>query len=437
MAASLLIMALVFGLLIVGIAVASARGMAARMNDAWSTAAAMLRFSFEPGGLSHGPRLAGDIGDHPAAVETSTRSSGGSSTRYTRYSIAFPPLGIGLNLSQQTGFDGVLKVLGFQDIEIGHPVFDAAFVVKADSPKAAREVLTAGRRLALNRLLAVHPEVVVRDDGILLERRGVERDADVIVSTVRRLASVAQVLTEADDTEALDALAEARLGGDVPYASEPGDETSIDERIGAGEALMVSGLADAAKAVFDALAAELPADPEVRGWSTQAAKRRLPPDGPPNAAPLPEVEDRYDHPVTIGAPTPAAEEAPAPEETHRDAIDQIAVAADLFGERRLSFETAARFDEEYAGITVEWSGRIRSSTTVERDRVLGDGPMTKAVIDVASLENDLFGNTVVSAVVAFPPERHFSPGTEITFTGELTAVDGLVRNLYVSNGRLV
>ena len=59
------------------------------------------------------------------------------------------------------------------------------------------------------------------------------------------------------------------------------------------------------------------------------------------------------------------------------------------------------------------------------------------IVDVASIEHDLYGNASIDAVVAFPadatlPER----GEVVRFTGRLIAVDGLTRNLFVSNAGL-
>ena len=118
--------------------------------------------------------------------------------------------------------------------------------------------------------------------------------------------------------------------------------------------------------------------------------------------------------------------------------DAFAIATDLFGENRLSFETAALFDERYAGRRVEGSGKLRKAATVDHYRVLGDGPFTKAVIDIALLENDLFGNTVVTAIAAFPPGSidEIQPGEDIAFVGDLVGIDALVRNLFVGDASL-
>ncbi|MCZ6461822.1 MAG: hypothetical protein O6705_06245 [Actinobacteria bacterium] len=65
------------------------------------------------------------------------------------------------------------------------------------------------------------------------------------------------------------------------------------------------------------------------------------------------------------------------------------------------------------------------------------GPHSVLVVDVASIEHDLYGNSTVDAIVAFSadaelPER----GEPVRFSGRLVSVDGLTRNLYVADGRL-
>ena len=73
------------------------------------------------------------------------------------------------------------------------------------------------------------------------------------------------------------------------------------------------------------------------------------------------------------------------------------------------------------------------------DRDFGDEPLTKALIGIAKISNDLYGNTEVDAVVAFPPEisDELKRGDEVTFTGRLHKVDGFTRNIFVIDGKLV
>lgn len=434
-----------FALLVAaGITIGTKRQIAS-MNQAWQVAAETLGFTITPATWRGGPAIEGLLDGAPAEIRSYTKSTGKSSTRYTRYTVSFPPIGIGLRLQRQSGMGMFLKVLGTQDIIIGEPVFDEAFIVQASDPQAARAVLGAGTTMVLNRLIALHPEIVVSDDRIVLDRRTTVRDADTLVSTLRRLASAASVLADARESEALTKLVEHRLAGTIPevYDPEAVSEGSIDARLTVGESLMASGTLDIAGRIFQALGAELPADIEVAGWSRQTGRPGMgqpspaPPDLTPPPQPIPE-ESVTAPPPEPSPPRPAEVARPADEHDDFDR-DAVAIATDLFGSNRLSFETAERFSDLYTDRMVQWTGKVREAEIVERDRILGDGPFTKAIVEVASLENDLFGSTVVSTVVALPESDlgRVREGNEIQFAGRLTGIDALVRTLYVGDGRVV
>ncbi|MCL1693545.1 MAG: DUF3137 domain-containing protein, partial [Actinomycetia bacterium] len=337
----------VIGAVIAGIVVIFAKRQMDQMNAAWQSAAEALGFSFEAGSLRTGPTISGIIEDHPAGVRSYTKSSGKNSNRYTRYTVEFPAIGVGLRLFRQAGLGQFLKILGTQDIVIGDPVFDEAFIVKSTDPQGVRAVLTPGRTMALNQLLAVHPEVVVEDDRIVIDRRGGVRDADVIISTLRRLASAANVLSDGAASAELTSLIERRVEGVMPSNHEQETElpSGIDARISTGEALAAAGIDSIARKIFEALGAELPADPTVAGWSEQVGReaRRT---APPVESPEPTVEDPSEEvtePIEPPIPIPPIE-LPGGSDDGRDS-DAIDIAADLFGENRLSFETAALFNE--------------------------------------------------------------------------------------------
>ncbi len=430
----------VVGLLIAAIVVVASKRQLDAMNAAWQMAAERLGFSFAPGTMRRGPTISGDIEGHDAEIHSYTKSSGKNSSRYTRYTVTFRAIGIGLRLSRQSGIGRLLKVLGSQDIEIGDPTFDETFIVQAADPRAARAFLNSGITMALNRLIAVHPNVVVMDDRIVIDHQATVRDAEVLVSTLRRLASVATVLADSTESAALTELVEERLQGTVPepHALAAESRASVDSRLSVGEALAAAGTVDIAGRIFKALAGELPADVEIAGWSKHTRSRpSAQTPAPPRSAPSPpEAADRAGPPPTAIDKAASDETAGAEVEVDRD---PFAIATDLFGENRLSFETADLFNTTYVGRSVRWSGKVRRAKVVEHDRILGDGPYAKAVIDIASLENDLFGNTVVSAVVALPDSAvgSLEAGRDVTFTGTLIGIDALVRNLYVSGGRLI
>lgn len=427
-----------------GFAIAAKKQMDA-MNEAWQAAATTLGFEFASGSWGGGPTLTGTVDGAAAEIHSYTKSSGKSSTRYTRYTVGFPPIGVGLRLSRQSGFGSILKVLGVQDIEIGESTFDEAFLVQATDPRAARAFLTPGVTMVLNRLIALHPEVVVSDDNLVLDQRATVRDPDTLVSTLRRLASAAAVLGDVGESDALSKLVEDRLAGTIPgpYQPQPNASQSVDSQLSVGETLMAAGSIGVAGRIFEALGAQLPADVEVAGWSEHARRSGAgePASQPPVTPPPPPA---HATPVEMPSDVSRDNEVPAAAESELVADqpvdrDALAVVTDLFGENRLSFETAQLFDETYAGRDVEWTGKVRKAMVVDHDRLLGDGPLTKAVIEVASLENDLFGSTVVSAVVALPTRATdtLPEGSTVTFAGQLVGIDALVRNIYVGQARLM
>ena len=374
---------------------------------AWTAAADELGIQLEQANFLSSPKMRGSISGLSVSVET---VSGGNNNTYTRYRVTYPSLNMGLNLRSENPFTKLTRFFGVQDVEVGDDRFDDTFQVQADSEDLIRSFLTPGRREALIRLIASYGNVTITDDTIKYDKGKVETETSTIVSTVRRLVSTAQLLTnDQKATPVADAI-RARLRGDLGTAAEevsaavephPDD---VDDRILEGETLYLAGRTDDAKAVFDDLAERLPNDPDVAGWSAE-----------------------------VNRPTPS----PRPSATFD--TDPMAISERLFGENRLSFETNRIYEEEFAGRSVRWRGTVRRVTAYESDHDFRNGPIAKAVIEIATIENDLYGNARVDAVVAFSPDaqRRLVEGQEVTFTGTLVRADGLVRNLFVANGVLV
>ena len=369
----------------------------------WTKAADALGIDIKPGSIFSLPRLNGLVSDRVVSVHTFQSSSGNNQQRYTRFEVTYPSIGLGLELSRQTKVSGFFRrMVGMQDVEIGDPAFDDAFVVKASDPHRLAVFLSGQRRTTLSRLLATYPTMKVTDTSVRVDVRKMIRDPEVLVSTVRRLVGVAQILS--DPTEKIDNATTARAEGDLTEALRRMREAidsqpeNIDYRLDEIDTLSAAGREGEIGNRVDELGVLAPADPEVTGW-----KRSL--------------GSKASTQVVSG-----------------ESIDATAATQDLLGGRQLSFAVRDKFVANYAGGQVHWSGTVKSARAYETDHDFGRGPGVKAVVTVASLEHDLFGSTEVDAVVELPasgpvPQR----GDSLTFSGTLTAVDPLMRNFTVRN----
>ena len=139
-------------------------------------------------------------------------------TTFTRYRVRYPSLGLGLQAKRQHGLARVGKLLGFQDIEVGDPVFDEAIIVKGDYPERVASFLTPSRRVAITGLIELYPGSKITDTEIAYSKRGLDSDYRQLISTMQRILSVAQELRAIDrpNREAAD----RRLAGDVGEALE-------------------------------------------------------------------------------------------------------------------------------------------------------------------------------------------------------------------------
>jgi len=386
----------------VGIAILQRRAQ----GVAWAGAASQLGMSLESGAILQPTTLQGQLESFPVIVDVVREGSGKNSRVYTRYRVSYPSLGLGLRLGRETGVTRLIRFFGVEDHAIGDEIFDRAFEIKADNESAVGTFLTPSRREMLLRLQAAYPGVVIEDSQIQLKTSGIEKNSDVLVSTVRRLVGTARPLTGSRPMSDIDEAVARRLAGDladsVPEVVVRPHPDDIDGALLEVEGLYGAGRLEEAAEVVDRLREDLPADPEVVGWQQQ-------------------VEE----------PSPAVPADRAPSE------DPVPIAKELFAEHRLSFETTALFEERFAGTNVRWSGVVRRSTQRTHDRDFDSGPITKAIVHVATIENDLYGNAEVDAIVAFPPDTTLERGDEITFTGTLVKADGLVRNLFVAEATVL
>ncbi len=381
-------------------------------NARWADAAQRLGLEFTPSGPFSRPTITGQSAGHTIRIDTVTHSSGKSQHTDTRFRVEYPSQGFDFALSREHALRRLSKMFGAQDIEIGDPSFDEAFIVKTSDPEKLAALLTPAVRDSLIRLLAVYPQVQVRDGHIGYERSGLTRDTDALVSTTRRLLATARVFGGTTGGAEADELIGARHRGELRAIAEQfgrlasADPYDIDNRLRELDTLASAGDEAAAAERLTDLETLLPADPEVAGWRK-----------------------------TLGKPIPEPSLSPGVV-----SADPEPIAVDLFGGDDLSFETLAKFNATYRRSSIRWEGRVKSAAPFRNDPDLGTGPGVRASITVARVSSDLYGNTDVDVVAGLPDDagrRPVAAGDAVIIEGKLSGIDPLTRNLFVQDARLV
>jgi hypothetical protein len=401
---------LIFGA--IAAALAAARSSRQRSNLAWAKAARELGITLEPtrGGFGFFGKMSMSGHVHDMELTIDTRQS--DDTTYTRYRVTYPPLGLSFQAKRQHALTRLGKVFGYQDIEIGDPLFDDQIIVKGDYPERIADFLTPARRVAITGFIELYPGAVITNTGISYEKRGLDSEEDRLISTMQRMLSVARQLRGAD--RVTERAAERRLAGDVGEAldilEEAGDtgDPFVDflRKQQVGEIRYARREPKQAIEVFRELKKQAPADPEVDRW----AKYR---------------------------PTKTSE-PPEPAVTATHSGDAEAVAAHLFHEDNYSFDTMEIFEREYEGSRVEWAGILKRLRRFDHDRDFGDGPGVKAVFAIATLASDLYAGREVDAIVRLPrgAEDTLEIGERYGFSGRLSRCDPAMRNLFISDAAL-
>lgn len=386
---------------------ATAKSRRQRSNEAWAKAARELGITLEPTrgvfGFFGKMSMSGQVHDMDITIDTHQSDD----ATFTRYRVRYPTLGLALKVKRQHALTRIGKLFGYQDIEVGDPLFDDEIIVKGEYPDHIAEFLTPARRVAITGLIELYPGAVITDTGISYQKRGLDTEEGQLISTMQRILSVARQLRGVD--RVAERATQRRLAGDVgealdllEEAGETGDPfVDFSRKQQVGEIRHARREAREAIDVFRELQKQAPADPEVDSWA------------------------RYRTPEPAKSPT-----------THSG--DAEAVAAHLFHEDNYSFDTLEIFEREYEGSRVEWTGTLKRLRRFDHDRDFGAGPGIKAVFEIATLASDLYAGREVDAVVRLPDgaEGTLHVGQRYGFAGTLTRCDPAMRNLFVSNATL-
>jgi hypothetical protein len=372
-------------------------------NAEWARAARTLGLSFTPWSMTSRPDLSGAVDGLGVRVTIEQRGSGKSTKSYTVFRVAYPDAGIDIGIGPETAFHRMGKWFGVQDIEIGDPVFDEAFVVAGD-PSSVAGWLTESRRLAVLRLAQGFPSVKIDRSTVSWDRRDAIADGDELVRTLRRLVSATHLVAgSAPAQQVVDRSFEAarlgRLADGIDQLARADSPVGVEPRLMAAGWMVADGRVDQAAPLLDELGRELPGEPQVEHWKAVLDRHQ---------AKAPEVE------VPAGSWRPLDE-----------------VIKGLFGGDPYGYEIQERFQESFRGTAVRGTGVLERLTPYSRDYDFSGGSGVKALVSVGTIGHRLYGEVEIDVVLALPDDTRIPLGSTISVEGTLVKVDPLLRNLYV------
>ncbi len=163
-----------------------------RRNAAWQALAARLGLSFAPGSVW------GMLDGQLVQLRIEVRGSGKHKQTWTvATGMLQPPLDLGLGVTPQGLLSSLGRLFGAQDVPLGDPAFDDAFVIKADEPARAATLLSPQLRAVLLQLRANGSGFSFSDAGGQIERRGGVDDAVWLEWAVKTVALLARLASEA------------------------------------------------------------------------------------------------------------------------------------------------------------------------------------------------------------------------------------------------
>jgi hypothetical protein len=172
-------------------------------EDVWQRLCQEIGAEFVSGGLWKGSKVQARVGPWTITLDTYTVSSGESSETYTRIRAPYVnPDGFRFTIYRKGVFSDLGKLMGMQDIEVGEPEFDEAFIIKGDDEFKVRDLFANPR---LRALIQAQPRIrleVKDDEGWFRGRfpEGVDElhfQVGGVIKDLERLKGLFDLFTEA------------------------------------------------------------------------------------------------------------------------------------------------------------------------------------------------------------------------------------------------
>jgi hypothetical protein len=112
-------------------------------EKAWRQLSAEMGAEFLEGGMWKGTKVQAHVQPWTITLDTYTDSSGETNITYTRMRAPYVnPDGFRFAIYRKGFFSDLGKLLGMQDIEVGDPEFDEAFIIKGNNEDRVRTLFS-------------------------------------------------------------------------------------------------------------------------------------------------------------------------------------------------------------------------------------------------------------------------------------------------------
>jgi hypothetical protein len=108
-------------------------------DEVWRQLSEEIGAAFVKGGFWKGGKVHAHVGAWTVTLDTYTESSDKHSVQYTRMRAPYVnPEGFRFTIYRKGFFSDLGKLLGMQDVEVGDPDFDEAFIIKGNNEDRVR-----------------------------------------------------------------------------------------------------------------------------------------------------------------------------------------------------------------------------------------------------------------------------------------------------------
>ena len=133
-------------------------------DEVWKQLCAKIDGNFVDGGFWKNSKVEARVKEWTVTLDTFVVSTGKSHIPFTRMRAPFVNAdGFHFKVYRENIFSGIGRMLGMQDIEVGHSEFDRAFIIKGNDPIKVQMLFGNAE---IRRLLEAQPSVglMVKDD---------------------------------------------------------------------------------------------------------------------------------------------------------------------------------------------------------------------------------------------------------------------------------